>query len=458
MKRKIVSLLLVGTLALSAALLGACGGNGEEQVADDPVTSEVTEDVDDEDNNEIVANPDAEITFRFSWWGNDSRHARTQEIIALYMSENPHINIEPHFAPWDGFQDAFAIALEGGQEADLMQVNYNWLELYSPFGDTFLDLETVTSELNLGNWAPEFIDMVRTNGVVQAVPTGITARIPFINSTLFANAGITEIPRTWDELKEAGNIIQAELGEDFFALSPMGNPAGAYLMFAFLEQTTGRQFVDENNNFQYSLEELIAGFQFYQDLIDNGVVTPGGFDSDPINQQNPMWIQGHYGGVVEWDSSINGWLANIEEGNEVVVAPFFSTGNDQLSGLMSRPSMAFAISRNSNHPEEVARFLEFMLTDPRAVEIMADDRGVPSNQVAFDIFVSLDFGGLVVEAANMVENSETTVMRPIYENPLVREIYETAISDLQHGLITVEEAALRVFERVQGAIDSEIGR
>ena len=449
MKKKI-ALLLVGVIA-SASLLAACGGNNNSSNNDTETTNNTQTEGDSTETAE-------DITFRFSWWGDDSRHAATQEIIDLYVSENPNVTIEPHFAPWSGFQDQFAIALEGGQEADLMQVNYNWLELYSPDGTTFLDLATVSDVLTLSNWNAEYIDMTTVNGAVQAVPTGITARIPFINSTVYANAGITELPTTWDELMAAGRQIQAELGEEYFALSPLGNPAGAYLVFAYLEQTTGLQFVDGDNNFQYTLEDLEAGFQFYQDLIDSGVVTLGGFDSDPINQQNPMWIQGHYGGVTEWDSSINGWLSNIEEGNEVVVAPFFSTGDDKLSGLMSRPSMGFAISRNSKHPEAVAAFLEFMLTDERAIEIMGTDRGVPSNNVAFNIFQGLSVGGLVVEAAELVADSETTVMRPIYENPSVREIYEVALSDLQNGITTVEEAAANVYNRVQATIDSEIGR
>lgn len=454
MKKKLLAVLLAGTMLV----LTACGSTSPPS-ADVPVNDTTKETPTDTPADTGSTDAKDPVSFRFQWWGNDGRHERTQQIIDLYMSENSHVTIQPDFAPWAGFQEAFAVALEGGQEADLMQVNYNWLELYSPYGDTFLDLETVSQYLDLTNWAPHYLDFCRTNGVLQAVPTGITARIPFINKTVFQNAGIDTIPSTWDELKAAGRQIQEQLGNDFFALSPMGNPAGSYLVFAYLEQTTGRQFVNENNEFQYTLEELKAGFQFYQDLMDNGVVTPGGIDSDPINAENPKWIRGEYGGVVEWDSSINGWLANLEEGNEVIVSPFFSTGNDKLSGLMSRPSMGFAISRNTPHADEVARFLNFMLTDPRAVEIMGDDRGVPSNTAALAIFEGLpaNQGSLVVQAAELVANSETTVMRPIYENPLVRELYETALSDLQNGLIDVATAAQRVYDAVQGIINSELG-
>ena len=441
MKNKRIWLLF--TIFAGAFLfLAACGN--------DPVDGGATNGTTGSDE---VGVPD-NITFRFSWWGNDPRHEATIEIIDLWMLENPHVTIIHENAPWSGFQDAFAISLEGGQEADLMQVNFPWLPLYSPYGTTFLDLETVSDYLVLDNWSADHINFMRMNGVLQAVPVGITSRVPFLNYTLYERAGISRenLPTTWEELIEAGRTIQAELGDNYWALSPLGPVSASYLVFSYLEQVTGRQFVDENQNFSYTLEELTRGFQLFQDFMDNGVVPHGQFDSDPMDGTNRNLIQGFYGGVSDWDSSINNLLDNVEEHNVFIAHPHFTMQGAQLSGVMARPSMGFAISRNSNHPEEVARFLNFMLTDPRAVEIMGVDRGIPSNNVAAEHFQSLNLGGRAIDANNIHRNAETTVLLPIFENPIVREIYETAIEQLQFGVLTVEEAAQQVYDRLPAAI------
>lgn len=452
--------LLVAIFAVAFLFLAACGDddNGQEQ-ADEPDVVEEENGEEPEDNEEPVAG-DLQGEITFTWWGDDPRHEATRQIIQLFIDENPGVVITPIYAPWSDFQEMFATDLMANAEADLMQINFNWLALYSPFGDTFADLETLTDYINLGNWDAADIDVVRTNGVVQAVPSGMTARVPFMRSDVYEEAGldIQEI-NTWDDLMEAGRRIQEELGEDHFALSPLGNASMAYMVFSWLEQYTGRQFVDENNQFNYSLEELTAGFQLIQDFIDNGVIPPGQFDSDSINSTNPNWIDGHYGGVSEWDSSINNWINNLEGGEHVIeVRDHFTMEGAELSGVMARPSMGFAISRNSQHQDIAATFLNFMLTDPRAVEILGTDRGVPSNNVGLETFTRLVdegvIGGAAIDANNIHANAVRTTMSPVFEFPEVREVYEGQLEALHFGEVTVEEAAQFVYDNIQAVIDS----
>lgn len=448
-KNKLLS--LVAMFAAAFVLLAACGGGDNE------TTDNETPDVGDEAE---VATGDLQGEITFTWWGDDSRHRATNEIVDLFVAENPGVVVNTEYQPWSNFQDMFATDLTAGTEADLMQINFNWLELYSPNGDTFADLETLTDYLNLDNWNASDIDIVRTNGVVQAVPSGMTARVPFMRSDIYETVGLNvQDINTWDELMDAGRTIQAELGEDYFALSPLGNASMGYLVFSYLEQLTGRQFVDENNQFNYSLEELTEGFQLIQDFIDNGVVPPGQFDSDSTNSTNPNWIAGHYGGVSEWDSSINNWINNLEGGEHVIeVRNHFTMEDAQLSGVMVRPSMAFAISRRSQHQDIAASLLDFMLTDPRAIEILGTDRGVPSNNVGLEIFNELveagEIGGAAIEAHNIHENADSTILSPVFEFPEVREIYEGQLESLHFGETTVEEAAQFVYENIQGVIDS----
>jgi len=460
--------LMVAMFTAAIFVLVACGNdNGGDTAATQPATDAAAEpattigieagpaDIGDMDVAEGLA---GEITF--SWWGNDGRHAATREIAELFMAENPDVTINFHYGVWGGWQEGVTTDLMAGTEADLMQVNFNWLALFSPLGTTFADLEdpVIAQHLDLGNWTTADIDMVRRNGVVQAVPSGITARVPFMRADIYERAGLSvQDINTWDDLMAAGRTIQAELGEDYFALSPLGNASLAYMVFSWLEQYTGRQFVDENNQFNYSLEELTAGFQLVQDMLDNGVLAR--HSEDNINAQNPRWIAGNYGGVSEWDSSINAWINNLEDGENVIeVRDHFTMEGALLSGVMARPSMGFAISNNSNHPDVAAAFLNFMLTDARAIAIQGTDRGVPANLLGLEHFNVLveegTIGGAAIEAFNVHNNAETTTMSPVFEFQEVRDVYEIALEDIQEGRRTVEEAAELVYNSIQAVIDS----
>ena len=437
--------------ALSVLALAACGNDADEPAA-----------VVNEPNNEVEApaeEPTVEdVTFSFNWWGNDGRHDATQAVANLFMEENPHVYIDMQFGAWDGWQTTFAGDLMANTEADLMQVNFNWLALYSPFGDTFMDLEDprIAAHLDLSNWNAADIDVVRRNGVVQAVPVGMTARVPFLRTDIYEAAGLDiQDINTWEDLMAAGRQIQDVHGDEVFALSPLGAQSMAYLVFSYIEQFTGRSFVNEEFQFNYSLEELTRGFQLIQDFMDNGVMPNGQFDSDPINAQNPLWIEGAYAGASEWDSSINAWINNLKNGAEVIgIRDHFTYEGALSSGWMARPSMAFAISRNTEHPEIVAEFLNFMLTDERAIEIMGTDRGVPLNTVGRAYFDAHGFSGVAVEANALHAAADTTTMNPVFEFPEVREVYESQLMAIFNGVSTVEEAATFVYENVQSVINS----
>ena len=450
---------LLAAFAAVVLVLAACV-NDEPDPTPEPTTGSdvVTPDVD--VDVDVDSEPALEGTISINWWGNDGRHDVTREVIALFTELHPGVTIEYDFGAWDGWQGRITGDLVAGQEADIMQVNFNWLALFSPDGDTFMDLEdSRMAALDLSNWLSGDIDMMRRRGVVQAVPVGMTARVPFMRSDIYEAAGLSVADiNTWNDLIEAGRTIQEYHGNDVFALSPLGQQSMAYLAFSYIEQFTGRPFVDEDFNFNYTLEELERGFQLIQDFIDNGVMPDGSFDSDPINASNANWIAGHYGGVSEWDSSINAWIGNLEEGEDVIeIRPHFVYENALNSGWMARPSMAFAVSRNSQNPELAAEFLNFMLTDARAIEIIGTDRGVPINREGRAHFDQLPLADNLVVVANALHaEAETTIMDPIFENPVVRLVYENQLMAIFNGEATVTEAAYIVYTTIQDVIDAQL--
>lgn len=449
----------LATVFACAATLVACSGNDTQKDNSSSTPAPTTQEGETatQEGEAPTTESNDPVSFRFSWWGGDSRHNATLEVIELYMEQNPHVTIVPEYAAWSGYQDKFTTQYAGGTNADLMQVNYNWLWIYSPDGEGFYDLSTL-SNLDLGNYSSTILDAMTVEGKLNAIPTSITARVPFLNTTLYEAAGV-ELPTTWDELMAAGNTVQEQLGDNYYALSKLGKAGMMYLVFSYLEQSTGKTFLDEEGNINYSVEELTSGYQLLVDMVDNHVMPAGNVDSNDLDEKNPKWITGEYGGINEWDSSAAKYMDTLEEGQVVTPSLQFTMDGAQLTGNIQKPSMGFAISKNTENPEEVVKFLNWMLTDPEAVELMETQRGIPANQAGYDILVEKGLlTGATVDAYNLHADVKATIMHPFYEYTDVRDLYEGAGEAVVFGQMTAVEAAEKVIKEMPSIMDEAMGR
>ena len=78
-----------------------------------------------------------------SWWGGESRHEATVSAIKAFEKENPDIKVDVQFGAWDGWEDSMTAAFYAGTQADITQINWNWINEYGG-KEVFLDLNTVS--------------------------------------------------------------------------------------------------------------------------------------------------------------------------------------------------------------------------------------------------------------------------------------------------------------------------
>jgi oligogalacturonide transport system substrate-binding protein len=437
--KKLIALLVV--LVLSISVVGCTRDNTPAPTptpgTDAPGTEEpaIIPGIDDE----------TPVTIRFSWWGGDSRHEATQEVIRLFQEEYPHITVLPEFTAWSGHYEKIATQMIGRTEADLMQINFNWFYVFSPDGEGFYDLSTLQN-LTLDNWDPAALEALTIEGKVQGVPTSIGGRLWYVNKATFDAAGV-EIPTTWEGYMEAGRQFRDNLGKNYYPLGALSTSDSiALMMFGYLSQLTGKDII-ENDQLAYTEEELVQGFQFITDLMENNVIPTAHDDSAEKNDQNQNWIEGRYAGVYEWNSSISKYVNNLNPANnpEVVIAPYPTMEGAKTTGAFKKVAMAFAISKNSQNPEVAARFLEFFYTNPAAVEAHGLERAVPVNKVSMQILEDAGLlQGLEYEGHLIVQDTESFTFHPYYEDAEVKEAYVPLFESYVYGDITPEQAAAQL--------------
>ena len=320
--KKAISLALAG--AMTATLLAGCGGAASSSAATSEAASTAestaasTEEATASEAHEINTTDPIELTI--SWWGGDSRHEAYQKALEAFQAKYPNIKVSATYGAWSGWEEAQSTALAANQGADVMQVNWNWLYQYSPTGEKFVDLRDYSDVIDLTQWTDAAKDACIVADSLQAVPISMTGRIFYWNMNTFKEAGIEEVPTTYDDLIAAGKAFQEKLGNDYYPLA-IGQYDRMILMTFYLESKYGKAWV-ENNECQYTEEEIVDGLNFIQSLEDNHVIPTrpsmiaAGFDSIDKSQE---WIDGKYAGIFEWDSSANKYQGALADNSGFTV-------------------------------------------------------------------------------------------------------------------------------------------
>ena len=373
------------------------------------------------------------VTLTMSWWGGESRHNAYQEAIKAFSAEHSTITVNPTFAAWSGWEDTMSTKFAGGVAEDVCQINWNWLYNYSKNGQTFIDLNSVSEYLDLTQWDEAKLAACNVANAQQCVPVSMTGRIFYWNKTTFDKAGIS-FPTTLDELMAAGKTFQEKLGDDYYPLH-----LGAYdrmiLMVFYLESKYGKAWV-ENNECQYSEEEVVDGLNFIKSLEDNHVIPTrptmiaAGFDSIDKSQE---WIDGKYAGIFEWDSAPSKYQSALADNSGFTVGEEIKFG-DKANGGFSKVSMGMAITKSCQHPVEAAALIDFLWNGEGAA-IMGSECGIPASTAGLAAAQAADaVKPLVLEANTKVLAFVDMPLDPYFESSKLKDTTDGIYTDVFDGL------------------------
>ena len=425
----------------AAGLLAACGGSSNSTAASTASSAAEAASV-----AGLSSDP---VTLTMSWWGGESRHNAYQEALKAFSAANSNITVNPTFAAWSGWEDTMSTKFAGGVAEDVCQINWNWLYNYSANGQTFIDLNSVTDYLDLSQWDDAKLAACNVANAQQCVPVAMTGRIFYWNMTTFNKAGITEVPKTLDDLMNAGKAFQEKLGDDYYPLH-----LGAYdrmiLMVFYLESKYGKDWADPTTStLNYTADEIAEGIDFIKSLVDGHVIMPlptyYGANGDNAAHQSNEWITGKMAGIFEWDSSAVKFQDALDEENK----PGFTVGEEikfgDYNGGFSKVSMGLAITKTCEHPAEAATLINFLLNEEAGASIMGSECGIPASKAGLKF--AQDAGAvksLVADANAKVMAFTTNKLDPLFENSDLKAsgtgIYQEVFDNIDYGDQTPEEA------------------
>lgn len=392
------------------------------------------------------ASGDNQVVLRMSWWGGEDRHKKTVEAVKLFEEKHPNIKVKTEYGGWQGWQEKITTQMAGGMAADLMQINWNWINIFSKDGNGFYDLNKLSSIIDLSQYDSNLLSQCTIDGKLNAIPYGVAGRVFLYNKTAFDRAGLN-IPKSFKEMKEDAVVMKEKLGEDYFPFET--DYYGALLLMLYkLEQETGKPFIVDNK-VAYTKEQIKNAADFYLDLVNTKTIPSLEYRAAAGNvqlDQHPSWIIGKFGGTYEWDSASLKWRDSLQEGEQLVVGDYPKDLGDYNSGF-TKVSMAFAINKDTKHPKETAELLNFLLTDDEAVKILGVSRGIPANKKAIALLEKENLlDPFMLEAHNKVMSFAGNGIHPLFEHKQLHSELKDLVDNLGYNQISSDEFAEKVVE------------
>lgn len=346
---------VAGTVAATVTLtLTACGvaqDQGSTELADEPVTLRVT------------------------WWGGDTRHARTQEVFDLFEEKYPDITIEPEFSDWSGYWEKLATATAGGNAPDVIQMDQLYLASYASRG-SLVDLGSLP-QLDTSGLEDSVLGMGTWKDGLYAMPISTTSTGLLVNTDLVEELG-TPLPDTstwsWDEFEAWAQEVTEKSPDDTYGTNVIYNE---FTLQLFARQHGDQLFSEDDVVIQP--ETLADYFQLALDWTKNGAAPSASTTAEtltlPLDQT--LFATGKTAAIFTPSTMITAYAAAIDAELELVPLP--TPDEDSTEYDYYKPGMYWSVSSKSEHPAEAALLIDFLVNDPEAAQIIGTERGIPAN-------------------------------------------------------------------------------
>ncbi|MGC4937673.1 ABC transporter substrate-binding protein [Kribbella sp. DT2] len=319
-----------------------------------------------------------EVTLRFNWWGSDTRHKITQQVIDSFQKENPNIKIKGEFGEWAGYWDKLATTVAANDAPDVIQMDEKYLREYADRG-ALLDLKKADG-LDTAKFEPDTLAAGEFDDGLYGLNAGINAFTIVANPAVFKAAGVAipdDTTWTWDEYGAVSAEISQKLNGKGWGTAAYGTNDASLNMWA---RQQGESLFTEDGKLGISKDKLT---QYWTNLLalQASKATPSAeFTSQgmtaPLDQSG--MATGKLAMSYAWSNQLNALSKASGQQLKLLRLPS-ATGKASENGSYYKGSMFWSISSRSKHPAEAAKFVSYLANNTTAGNLLLAERGVPPN-------------------------------------------------------------------------------
>lgn len=307
---------------------------------------------------------------RLLWWGGQTRHERTLEVLDMYQQANSDVTIEAEYIGWSGYWDRLSVLAAADDMPDVFQMVIERLGQYDE-RNLLADLYEVES-FNVDQVDQGALSTGEVDGRLLGAVLGTNAYTLAYNPRILEEAGVDapSMDWSWADLEEAAQTIRAETGH--YGLDAFGTDND----FLYWVRQNGEQFYARSlDSPGWSGDRMVT--RFYQQMVDfmeQNVTPPAEYQIEHYsNEENTMFAEGEAAMKLLWSNKVVSVRNTLGADLELSLLP----GPNVEQGMYLRPSMYFSVAEPSAKKEAAAEFINYFLGNVAANQVLNADRGVP---------------------------------------------------------------------------------
>lgn len=426
---------LLTALLLIAVLLSAC----TEATTEAPVPTDVPA---------ATEPPPAEaVEIRFTYYADGVEADVIKPQIDQFMAENPGITVILDVVPYKTIDEQLPVQVDSGEGPDMARITN-----FGAYAGKLLDLRSYLSDAAYyeANFPAPILSALGYGGY----PDALTVTGPFVNKTLFDQAGI-ELPgegTTWEEWTDLAKQVAEATGVQYaIAIDRTGH------RFAGPAMSMGAALINAENGFTVDTPGFRAFAEIVKGWHDDGV-TPQEvwLGAEPVGSCVSAFKSGQLVMCMSGSWQINGLNTDVGDAFDWVVVPN-PTGAGGSTGIAGGSAVvAFA---GTEHPQEVAKLMAFLIQAENYSKFSAGASSLPAHlgvaaegvQFASDNPLVLDaLAAFTAEVPKLTDQAVALNVHPYafayYRNSANR------IAQYLSGELTLDEMLVNLQQDIDNAI------
>ena len=455
-------MLLFSVLMIAAALLVACGANGNEEtpVVDEPATT-----VDQPSSD--VAEPAAEtVTLRAIGFESCIMDGLALQADA-YMAENPNVTIVLEPTAYTNLHEKEVVELVSGTGTyDIYSIVTDWLPEYTAAG--FLEpldgyVAQNPPEEWPNTWTTGFSYIYGDDGQLYGFPHHDGPQLFYYRKDLFEDPqNMADFkseygydlapPATWTQFLDIATFF-TNPEEDIWGTvltAKFGEQQLAHDFWLMLPSFGGGTGFDENGNPTFNDAAGVQTIQFYSDLINKYKVAPEASLTFGIPEAGDFYLAGKAAMHFNW--SHIGAMAEIPESSSIVGKNGYTTMPVDEDGKQAvyASYWVLSIDKNSLNKDAAYDFINFA-TDVEHDKLLAEVGCIPSRLSSWNDPVLLEKNPFYAAFQPSYEGFITSSPRvPEYEK--LNDLMQRYLSQVLAGDMEAQAAMDAAVEEMTGIL------
>lgn len=323
-------------------------------------------------------------------WSLDDANQPALNLAREFDELEPGIKVEYREIQFDDVVSEAMRAFATGQAPDIIAVDNPEHALFAARG-AFLDITDRVANSHVidpANYFPGPLNSVTWDGKLYGVPKATNTIALYYNKDLYAKAGITEPPKTWDELVEVSRQLNDPANNVYgLAFSAKASEEGTFQFLPWAQMGGGGY---DNINAPGAVKAL----EVWKTIMDEKLASPdtltrGQWDS------TGTFNSGNAAQVISGPWELNRMLEEAQFDWGVALLPTETEGGARSSAM---GDFNWAIFASTQHPDEAFKALEYFASQddrlfpefgqlPARSDVEIPETGVALKDAALQVFL-----------------------------------------------------------------------